>query len=110
MSLAGKPIFITAAGQGIGRATAERFIQEGADVTATDINLPLLSDLTDANTFELDVTNKSELQSAIKEIDPVVLVNCAGFVHHGTIMDASDESTFTTGQTHIIDGDWANGF
>ncbi|SVC64121.1 uncharacterized protein METZ01_LOCUS316975, partial [marine metagenome] len=46
MSLAGKPIFITAAGQGSGRAIAERFIQEGADVTAADINLPLLSDLT----------------------------------------------------------------
>jgi 2-keto-3-deoxy-L-fuconate dehydrogenase len=91
MNLAGKTVFITAAGQGIGRAIAERFLQEGADVTATDINLPLLSDLPDAETFELDVTNKSELQSSIKKIDPDVLVNCAGFVHHGTIMDASDD-------------------
>ena len=91
MSLASKTVFITAAGQGIGRAIAERFLLEGANVTATDINLPLLSDLPDANTFALDVTNKSELQSSIKEIDPDVLVNCAGFVHHGTIMDASDD-------------------
>jgi 2-keto-3-deoxy-L-fuconate dehydrogenase len=91
MNLAGKTVFITAAGQGIGRAIAERFLQERAEVIATDINLPLLSDLTDAETFELDVTNKSELQSSIKKIDPDVLVNCAGFVHHGTIMDASDD-------------------
>ena len=91
MNLTGKTVFITAAGQGIGRAIAERFLQEGADVIATDINLPLLSDLPDAETFELDVTNKSELQSSIKKMDPDVLVNCAGFVHHGTIMDASDD-------------------
>ncbi len=109
MSLAGKTVFIKAAGQGIGRAISERFLQEGANVTATDINLPLLSDLPDANTFESDVSNKSELQSSIKEIDPDILVNCAGFVHHGTLMDASDENSFTTGQAYIIDGGWANG-
>ena len=59
MRLSSKTVFITAAAQGIGRAMAERFVQEGANVTATDINLPLLSDLRDANTFELDVTNKA---------------------------------------------------
>jgi hypothetical protein len=52
-------------------------VQEGANVTATDINLPLLSDLPDADTFKLDSTNKRELQSATKEIVPDVLVNCA---------------------------------
>ena len=109
MNLSGKTVFMISAGQGSGRAIAERFVQEGANVTATDINLPLLSDLPDANTFAWDVTNKSELQSSIKEIDPDILVNCAGFVHHGTLMDASDENSFTTGQAYIIDGGWANG-
>lgn len=51
MNLSGKTVFMISAGQGSGRAIAERFVQEGANVTATDINLPLLSDLPDANTF-----------------------------------------------------------
>ena len=59
MRLSGKTVFITTAAQGIGRAIADRFVQEGANVTAADIYLPLMSDLRDANTFELDVTNKA---------------------------------------------------
>ncbi len=91
MTLKGQNVFITAAGQGIGRAIAERFIQEGANVTATDIDLSLLKDLAGGTTYELDVTNKQKVQSSIREINPNVLVNCAGFVHNGTVMDASDE-------------------
>lgn len=91
MTLKGKTVFITAAGQGIGRAIAERFIQEGANVTATDIDLSLLKDLAGGTTYELDVTNKQKVQSSVREINPDVLVNCAGFVHNGTVMDASDE-------------------
>jgi len=91
MTLKGQNVFITAAGQGIGRAITERFIQEGANVTATDIDLSLLKDLAGGTTYELDVTNKQKVQSSIIEINPDVLVNCAGFVHNGTVMDASDE-------------------
>ena len=91
MTLKGQNVFITAAGQGIGRAITERFIQEGANVTATDIDLSLLKDLAGGTTYELDVTNKHKVQSSIIEINPDVLVNCAGFVHNGTVMDASDE-------------------
>ena len=91
MTLKGQNVFITAAGQGIGRAIAERFIQEGANVTATDIDLSLLKDLAGGTTYELDVTNKQKVQSSVREINPDVLVNCAGFVHNGTVMDASDE-------------------
>ncbi|MDC0035248.1 SDR family oxidoreductase [Chloroflexi bacterium] len=91
MTLKGKTVFITAAGQGIGRAIAERFIQEGANVTATDIDLSLLKDLAGGTTYELDVTNKKKVQSYVREINPDVLINCAGFVHSGTVTDASDE-------------------
>lgn len=91
MTLKGQNVFITAAGQGIGRAITERFIQEGANVTATDIDLSLLKDLAGGTTYELDVTNKQKVQSSVREINPDVLVNCAGFVHNGTVMDASDE-------------------
>ena len=91
MELNGKEIFITAAGQGIGRAIAERFISEGASITATDINLQLLDGLQGAETYQLDVTDKKTFQSMIKKADPDVLVNCAGIVNHGNILDATDE-------------------
>ncbi|SVE19562.1 uncharacterized protein METZ01_LOCUS472416, partial [marine metagenome] len=91
MELTGKEIFITAAGQGIGRAIVERFLSEGASITATDINLKLLDGLQGAKTYQLDVTDKEKLQSLIKNADPDVLVNCAGIVNHGNILDATDE-------------------
>jgi len=91
MELNGKEIFITAAGQGIGRAIAERFISEGASITATDINLQLLDGLQGAETYQLDVTDKKTFQSMIKKANPDVLVNCAGIVNHGNILDATDE-------------------
>lgn len=88
--LAGKTAFITAAGQGIGRAIAEAYIAEGASVTATDLNPALLEDLAGATCFALDVTDKAALQGAVSEASPDILVNCAGVVHGGTILEASD--------------------
>ena len=90
MRLKGKTAFITAAGQGIGRAIAEMFIAEGAQVTATDLNGALLSGLDAHAAFSLDVTDKPALQSAIETAGPDILVNCAGFVHAGTIAEATD--------------------
>ena len=90
MRLQGKRAFITAAGQGIGRATAQAFIAEGAQVTATDLNPDLLEGL-DCATATLDVTDKTAAQAAVRAAAPDILFNCAGFVHAGTILDATDE-------------------
>ena len=89
MRLQGKRAFVTAAGQGIGRAIAMAFAREGAAVVATDLKGALLDGLA-AETFELDVTDKIALQRAVREAAPDILVNCAGFVHSGTILDATD--------------------
>ena len=92
--LLGKRALITAAAQGIGRATAERFAAEGATVIATDINMEVLGTLKGANvtTRRLDVLDPSAITAAEKEIGAIdVLVNCAGFVHHGTILDCAEK-------------------
>ncbi|MEO0762088.1 MAG: SDR family oxidoreductase [Pseudomonadota bacterium] len=89
-NLTGKRAFVTAAGQGIGRAIAEAFAAEGAAVTATDLN-PALLDGLDSEIAGLDVTDKGALQAAVVAAAPDVLVNCAGFVHAGTIAEATDE-------------------
>jgi len=88
--LQGKRAFITAAGQGIGRAIAEAFVAEGATVTATDLRGDLLSGLQGATCLALDVTDKAALRAAVGQAAPDVLVNCAGIVHGGTILDATD--------------------
>ncbi|MGH6893227.1 MAG: SDR family NAD(P)-dependent oxidoreductase, partial [Dongiaceae bacterium] len=88
--LDGKKALVTAAAQGIGRATAERFAAEGATVIATDINMDKLGTLKAPNlaTRRLDVTDVAAIAAAQKEIGAIdVLVNCAGFVHHGTILE-----------------------
>jgi len=90
MRLQGKTVFITAAGQGIGRAIATLYAAQGANVIATDLNGDLLVGL-DAKTFALDVTDKPALTTAIQSANPDILVNCAGYVHGGTIEEASDE-------------------
>ncbi len=90
MRLEGKRAFITAAGQGIGRATAEAYIREGAVVTATDINPDLLAGV-DCAIAALDVTDDAALVKAVTAADPAILVNFAGYVHNGTIMEASDD-------------------
>lgn len=92
--LAGKIALVTAAGQGIGRATAEAFLREGARVIATDINpetLAELAGLPGCTARRLDVTDGAAVQAAAAEIGRVdVLFNGAGFVHHGTILDCDD--------------------
>lgn len=92
--LKGKKILITAAAQGIGRATAELFAAEGAAVIATDINMEVLGTLKAANltTRRLDVLDGAAITAAVKDIGDIdVLVNCAGFVHHGTILDCEEQ-------------------
>ena len=92
--LQGKIALVTAAAQGIGRATAEAFAAEGAKVIATDINLEKLGTLKGANlsTRPLDVLDAGAIVAAEKEIGAIdVLVNCAGYVHHGTILDCEEK-------------------
>jgi len=90
--LAGKTAFITAAAQGMGRAAALAFAREGAKVWATDINGKLVSELEKdgIRTRVLDVTDEAAIASAAQEAGEVdVLFNCAGIVHHGSILDAT---------------------
>ena len=88
--LEGKVAFITAAAQGIGRATALAYAAEGARVVATDLNLEKLADIGHGiMTRRLDVTDAAAVAAAIEgPID--ILFNCAGYVHQGTILDAKD--------------------
>ena len=93
--LAGKVAFITAAGQGIGRATALAFAREGAQVWATDLNAKLLADLEGKNgirTKTLDVTDEAAIGKIAGDVGQIdILFNCAGFVHHGTVLDCSNK-------------------
>ena len=91
MRLNRKKAFITAGAQGIGRSISERFAVEGANVLAVDININLLKEVKGIESLELDVLHKHKLQKAIKDFKPDILVNCAGFVHSGTILQATDE-------------------
>jgi 2-keto-3-deoxy-L-fuconate dehydrogenase len=89
--LKGKIALITAAGAGIGRATAEAFLQEGARVFATDIDADRLNGLA-CELRQLDVRSTASVEALAREIGEVdVLFNCAGFVHHGSVLDCSDE-------------------
>ncbi|MBH67646.1 MAG: NAD(P)-dependent oxidoreductase [Rhodospirillaceae bacterium] len=94
--LEGKRILVTAAAQGIGRACVEAFQNEGALVTATDINAEKLNHLSDipmVKTMVLDVTDPGEIRVAAKDIGTLdVLFNCAGFVHHGTILECDEDA------------------
>lgn len=90
--LEGKTAIITAAGQGIGRASAEAFLREGAKVIATDITEDKLAGLDGAVTRRLDVRDPAAIAQAAGEIGAVdILFNCAGFVHHGSVLEASEE-------------------
>jgi 2-keto-3-deoxy-L-fuconate dehydrogenase len=93
--LAGKTAFLTAAGQGIGRATAEAFVREGARVIASDVNAALLQSLaaeTGCATRVLDVTDAAAIATAAQAVGAVdILFNGAGFVHAGTVLDCTEE-------------------
>lgn len=92
--LSGKQAFVTGGGQGIGRAIVEKFAASGAQVTAADLNADTLAELTTtANvvTVTVDVTNDAALRAAIMQAAPDVLVNVAGVVHHGTLLDCKVE-------------------
>jgi 2-keto-3-deoxy-L-fuconate dehydrogenase len=90
--LQGKTALVTAAGQGIGRAIAEAFLREGAKVWATDLDVAKLEGLEGAEKRRLDVLSSADVEKLVAEAGCVdVLVNAAGFVHHGTILECSDK-------------------
>ena len=94
--LEGKRALVTAAGQGIGRASAIAMAKEGAEVFATDVNMEALSTIRDENLeniqiFELDARSTDSVTAGVAKANPDVLFNCAGFVHHGTILEATDD-------------------
>jgi 2-keto-3-deoxy-L-fuconate dehydrogenase len=90
--LLGKVALVTAAAQGIGRATADAFLREGARVIATDIATDKLSGLTGADVRRLDVLQTSEVDALAISSGPVdILFNAAGFVHHGTVLECTEQ-------------------
>ena len=90
--LAGKTALVTAAGHGIGRATAAMFALEGAKVFATDIDEAALSSIPNVAARRLDVTDRGAIQGLAGDIGAIdVLFNCAGIVHSGTILQSSEE-------------------
>jgi len=95
MRLKDKVCLVTAAGQGIGAATARAFAREGAKVWATDVDeskLKAFTNVAGITTAKLDVLDKTAIRQLVGRIGTVdVLFNCAGIVHHGTVLDVTDE-------------------
>ena len=91
MRLAGKRVLVTAAAAGIGRAAAEACLAEGAQVFATDIDMPALESLAGATTLRLDARERSEIFAVAARAEPDVLINAAGWVPEGTILEASED-------------------
>lgn len=91
--LTGKRALVTAAGQGIGRASALAMAAEGAQVFATDVNAEALAEVTGAGieTFVMDVRDNDSIKEGVARAQPDVLFNCAGFVHHGDILSTTDD-------------------
>jgi 2-keto-3-deoxy-L-fuconate dehydrogenase len=94
--LKGKIAFVTAAGQGIGRAIAEAFIAEGAKVIATDLDASKLKSLKKATTFSLDARSTDAVNAIAKKVikefgAPDIVANCAGYVHQGSVLDCSEQ-------------------
>ena len=94
--LQGKVTLVTAAGQGIGRAIAEAFAAEGATVIATDVDEAKLAGIKAAKRLKLDVRSTAAVEALAQqlaaEFGPLdVLVNCAGYVHHGSVLDCSEQ-------------------
>ncbi len=92
--LSGKTMLVTAAGQGIGRTTAEACAAEGAAIFATDINADAVAELDAIDGITglmLDVTSQAEVERVVARVGPIdVLFNCAGFVHSGTILECEE--------------------
>lgn len=93
--LKGKTAVVTAAGQGIGRAIAEAFASEDATVIATDLDVDKLKGLACAERLKLDVRSTDAVEALAKSVTekfgaPDILVNCAGYVHHGTVLDCPE--------------------
>jgi len=91
MRLKGKRALVTAAAQGIGRACAEAFAAEGAEVFATDVNTDLLSSFTAGETFSLDALDNASISAGVERARPDIVLNAAGFVHAGTILEATED-------------------
>lgn len=94
--LAGKRVLMSAAGQGIGRASALMMAAEGAKVFATDINADTLAQLKadakgDIEVFEMNVLDQDAIKAGVERAQPNVLFNCAGFVHNGTIEECTND-------------------
>jgi 2-keto-3-deoxy-L-fuconate dehydrogenase len=94
-SLRGKRAFVTAAAQGIGRATALAFAAAGAEVFATDVNADKVAEIAGPSlrTARLDVLDDAAIRAAAADVGAVdILFNCAGYVHQGTVLEATDEN------------------
>ena len=91
MRLKNKKAFVTAAGQGIGKAIADKFVNLGSEVLAVDINDALLTKLNVSKSLCLDVRDAKSINKAIKDFEPDILINCAGIVHSGTILVSKEE-------------------
>ncbi|RMP31695.1 SDR family oxidoreductase [Pseudomonas coronafaciens] len=94
MTMSDKRVLITAAGQGIGLASAKAFVEAGAEVIATDLDLSNLSNLSGISglqAIKLDVTSAQAIRELSEQIGPIdVLFNCAGYVHSGTILECDE--------------------
>ncbi|HVG49852.1 MAG TPA: SDR family oxidoreductase [Rubellimicrobium sp.] len=93
MMLTGKLAIVTAAGQGIGRAIAERLIQEGAEVHASDLDAALLDGLQAASATAVDATDPEAVEAWVDRHARIdALVHCVGWVHHGSIEDCPPDA------------------
>lgn len=105
--LIGKTAVMTAAGSGIGRASALMMAQEGALVYATDINTSFLESLKAGNdaiiTRSLDATDPAAIRALAGDLPPVdILFNCAGYVHHGTVLDADEDIWMRSFELNVL--------
>jgi 2-keto-3-deoxy-L-fuconate dehydrogenase len=111
MRLHGKTALVTAAGQGIGKACALALAREGAQVIATDVNAQLLTGFTgqaNMQTAVLDVLDKAAITALVQQHPQInVLFNCAGFVHHGSVADATDAQWDFGFQLNVRSQFWA---